>query len=486
MKVKIEIGELFEALNISHDGSVEKEHIVKDKVKIKNHENKFVPILSYVTKTIDSYETTYLNGERTITANEHLILTKEGCKKIKDITNEDITIIDDFGEVTYTKKIQTNLHKENDTLYDFCLDNPHLYKTTNGFVHHNSLIQYSIIRYLLAAKKKILLIVPSVSLVEQMYSDFKEYGWSDVSDFVDKLYAGQELSDKPILISTYQSLAKKSPGFFSKFTALIIDEAHSATSVSIQSIAKHCVNAEYRLGFTGTVPKNEANRATLFGYLGPISYELKAKELIDQGVISQIKINNLIMKYPQEYVKIGLDYQSEVKHIIKYEDRNKALDYILNNTDKTHNTLILVQRIEHLKMVKEYLEKKHPTYSIYDYYGESTPEYRERVRKDIEKKGSTIIVSNFACFSTGISVKRLHNIVFFSSYKSEIKIIQSIGRGLRKHESKDHMILWDCVDDLRYKDGGKMVKNYSYKHWQNRKSYYEEQGFEYSDITINI
>jgi superfamily II DNA or RNA helicase len=140
-------------------------------------------------------------------------------------------------------------------------------------------------------------------------------------------------------------------------TALLIDEAHTASSVSIQSIAKHCVNAEYRLGFTGTVPKNEANRSTLFGYLGPISYELKAKELIDQGVISQIKINNLIMKYPQDCVKIGMDYQTEVKHIINYDKRNKALDYILENTDKTHNTLILVQRIEHLKAVKEYLEK---------------------------------------------------------------------------------------------------------------------------------
>jgi superfamily II DNA or RNA helicase len=286
--------------------------------------------------------------------------------------------------------------------------------------------------------------------------------------------------------STYQSLAKKSPAFFSKFTALLIDETHQITAAGIQTIAKNCVNAEYRLGFTGTVPKNEANRSTLFGYLGPISYELKAKELIDQGVISQIKINNLIMKYPQDYVKIGMDYQTEVKHIINYDKRNKALDYILENTDKTHNTLILVQRIEHLKAVKEYLEKKYPTYSVYDYYGDSTPEYRERVRKDTEKKGSTIIVSNYACFSTGVNVKRLHNIVFFSSYKSEIKIIQSIGRGLRKHESKEHMILWDCVDDLRYKDGGKMIKNYSYKHWQNRKSYYEEQGFEYSDITINI
>ena len=97
-----------------------------------------------------------------------------------------------------------------------------------------------------------------------------------------------------------------------------------------------------------------------------------------------------------------------------------------------------------------------------------------------------ILIATYATLSQGVSVKRLHNIVFFSSYKSEIKVIQSIGRGLRKHESKEQMVLWDCVDDLRYKDCGKKIKNYSYKHWENRKHYYEEQMFEYSDITINI
>jgi superfamily II DNA or RNA helicase len=303
---------------------------------------------------------------------------------------------------------------------------------------------------------------------------------------VDRLYNGKEISNKNVLISTYQSLAKKTQTFFSKFDVVITDEAHTISGISIQNIMKSCVNAEYRIGLTGTLPSGEATKWTLFGYLGPVVYTLKSKELIEQGILSKITINNLILKYPNTMLKSRMDYQQEVKDIIEYENRNKALDYIIEKSDKTHNTLILVQRIEHLKDVKEYLETKYKEYSVYDYYGDSLPEYRELIRKQTEVKGSVIIVGSFATMSTGINIKRLHNIVFFASYKSEIKIIQSIGRGLRKHETKEQMILWDCVDDLRYREGNKMIKNYTYKHWINRKEYYQEQGFSYSDITLNI
>jgi len=349
-----------------------------------------------------------------------------------------------------------------------------------------SLIQYILIRYLLAKNKKILMIVPSVSLVEQMYSDFKDYGWEDEKDFVDKLYSGQELTGKPVLISTYQSLAKKSPEFFNKFDAVIVDEVHSAKAISIQQILKHCKNAEYRIGLTGTLPSNDADKWTLFGFIGPVIYDLSSKELIDQGILSQISINNLILKYPNSMLKSRIDYQQEVKDIIDYKNRNKALDYIIENSDKSHNTLILVQRIEHLKEVREYLQTKYSEYTVYDIYGDTEASHREKIRKEIELKGSVLLVATFSTLSQGVNIKRLHNIVFFSSYKSEIKIIQSIGRGLRKHDTKEKMILWDCVDDLRYRDGNKMIKNYAYKHWTNRKSYYEEQGFSYTDISINI
>lgn len=349
-----------------------------------------------------------------------------------------------------------------------------------------SAIQYILIRYLLAKNKKILMVVPSVSLVEQMYSDFREYGWDSIEDNVDRLYSGKVLTDKNVLISTYQSLAKKSPEFFEKFDAVICDETHTISGLSLQNIMKFCSNADYRIGLTGTLPPGEATKWTLFGYVGPIVYTLKSKELIEQGLLSKISISNLILKYPSSMLKSRIDYQQEVKDIIDYKNRNKALDHIIENSDKTHNTLIMVQRNEHLRDVRDYLQTKYKEYSVYDYYGDTDISHREKIRKETETKGSVIIVSNFQTFSTGINIKRLHNIIFFASYKSEIKIIQSIGRGLRKHETKEQMILWDCVDDLRYREGNKMIKNYTYKHWLNRKEYYEEQGFSYSDKTINI
>jgi superfamily II DNA or RNA helicase len=154
---------------------------------------------------------------------------------------------------------------------------------------------------------------------------------------------------------------------------------------------------------------------------------------------------------------------------------------------KTKNTLILVQRIEHLKEVRDYIIDNYQDFTVFTIYGEIKPEERERIRKLVDFQENIILVCTYSTMSTGINIKRLHNIVFFASYKSEVKVLQSIGRGLRTHESKDKMILWDVVDDMRYKNNGKIIKNYSYNHWEKyRLTYYEEQCFEYTNETINI
>lgn len=321
-----------------------------------------------------------------------------------------------------------------------------------------------------------------------MFSDFKDYGWEDAEKHCNLVYAGKKIDPtKSITISTWQSIYNKGPAFFKDFTALMIDEVHLASGQSIQTICKNCNRAKYRIGLTGTMPKDDASRYTILGYLGPILYTLDAKTLMDEGVLTQIEIKNLIAKYPDEVCYRRDDYQKEQKAILDYKPRNKVLDYILSNVNDKENILILVQRIEHLKEVRDYLVDNHQKYNVHQIYGDTDPNERERIRKLIDSSENSIIVATFSTLSTGVNIKKLHHVVFFASYKSEIKVLQSIGRGLRTHESKTMMILRDVVDDMRYQHNKSLVKNYSYNHWEKfRLTYYKEQKFSYSDIQINI
>lgn len=353
-----------------------------------------------------------------------------------------------------------------------------------------SFIQYLICRKLLKEDRKILFIVPNVSLVEQMYSDFISYGYSEIDSTVCKLH-GQVKKDtinfnKPILLTTWQSLQGKKPSFFERYDSLICDETHLAAAQILNNISKYCVNCDIRIGLTGTMPANKATAQTIIGMLGPIVYDVTTKELIDRGFASDVEINNVLLKYDNSF-KVARTYDEEMNFISSYKPRQKILNKIVDASGKGTNTLILVHKIDHLEETYKYLYENYGTkYSVYKIYGEIKATDRETIRKKMESSGDVLLVATYSTLSTGWSVKRLHNIVFYSSYKSKIKILQSIGRGLRKHESKESMILWDVVDDLRYQHGTKLVDNYIFKHFKARKTYYEEQGFKFTDSLFKL
>jgi len=351
-----------------------------------------------------------------------------------------------------------------------------------------SAIIYSIIRYLINHNKKIILIVPNVALVNQMYSDFIEYGWSTINDFVTKLYSGVSPDfNKNVLITTWQSVQYKKEAFFKQYDALLVDETHGLKSNQMAAISKKCVNADIRNGFTGTMPPNKADYQTVVSYLGPVTFNISTKELIDRDVLSKIKINNLIVKYDKVHCVGSRDYDSEMKFITSYEPRRKVLDHIIEKNENNENTLILVHKIDHLKKTEEYLKEKYgKTHQVYVIYGEVKADEREDIRIAARSQGNVLIIGTYATLAVGWNLPRLHNIVFYSSYKSKIKVLQSIGRGLRKHETKDIMVLWDVVDDLRYSQGNKTIDNFIYRHFKTRKQYYEEQGFPFSDSQIKI
>jgi superfamily II DNA or RNA helicase len=340
----------------------------------------------------------------------------------------------------------------------------------------------------MAKQKRIILVVPNIGLVNQMLSDFKEYGWDNADEYVSLKYHGKKIDmEKPMLITTWQSVYKYPEEFFKTFDGLIIDEVHGAgTSKNILNISKMCSCADYRIGFTGTMPEEGAETLTINGYLGPVLYDLGAKKLIDDGVLSKIQINNLILKYP-EHVCMGFDnYNDEVDYIISNKNRNESIDFIVNEVPETDNIIFLMQRVEHLKATVEYFKKNFPNREVYQIYGGVEADERERIRKLIESKNGAIIIATYKTMSTGVNIKKLHHVVFFSSYKAKITILQSIGRGLRTHETKSKVQIWDVVDDMRITTGPNKRLNYSYKHFKSRLNYYKEEGFAYNENIITL
>jgi len=364
-----------------------------------------------------------------------------------------------------------------------------------------SLVIYSLIRFLLGIEKQVLLIVPNISLVNQMFSDMKDYGWENCESFCSFVYGGSKKIDwsRPIVISTWQSIFKKEQSFFEKFDAVICDEVHLAKSASIKSCLSKSVNAEYRIGLTGTIPESLIDKFTIFGYIGPKIFGLKSSILIDKGVLSKIKIANVLLDYPIDEIYkywhdpeghiIGKDYDTEMALIYNNTWRNKIFKYIINKLDKNENILILCNRIEQLKELKKYLEDN-CDFKVHEYYGQTKADDRESIRQLANLEGNNIIVGTYQSISQGINIKRLHHIMFASSTRSLIRTLQSIGRGLRTHESKKKLLVWDIVDDMSWEHdwNGKNVKHYNhvYKHWLQRLEYYKNQGFNFVTKKINI
>jgi len=338
-----------------------------------------------------------------------------------------------------------------------------------------SLIIYLIIRHLLASgKKQGLLIVPTVSLVEQMYGDFVSYGWK-AENYCQKIYQGREKEPlAPVVISTWQSIYDMPRKYFSKFDFIIGDEAHTFKAKSLTDIMTKLVNCEYRIGTTGTLDGTKVNKLVLEGLFGPTKKIVTTKELIDQKFLASFSIKCMVLKYPElvcKHVK-GMTYQEEMDFIVGYEERNKFIRDLAASL--TGNTLILYTYVEkHGKILHQmFLDQKYNR-KIYFVHGGTDVLDREEIRHITEKEKDAIIVASFGTFSTGINIRNLHNIIFASPTKSRIRSLQSIGRGLRIGDAKEEAVLYDLADDLRYKSN----VNFALKHFEERIKMYSEEKF---------
>ena len=343
-----------------------------------------------------------------------------------------------------------------------------------------SLMIYSIVRYFVERKQNTLIVVPTTSLVEQMYKDFADYGW-DVGSFCHKIYAGKEReTDSQVIITTWQSIYKLPRKYFERFSVVIGDEAHQFKSKSLISIMTKLDGAKYRFGFTGTLDGSETHKWVLEGLFGPSYKIIKTDELMKKGHLAKLDINVLLLKHPPNKFE---NFEEEVQYIIGHDRRNKFIKNLA--LDLKGNTLILFARVEkHGEPLYNLINNSNiiENRNVFFIHGGVDTEDREKVREITEQESDAIIVASYGTFSTGINIKNLHNIIFASPSKSRIRNLQSIGRVLRKGNQKTRATLYDIADDISYKSR----KNYTLNHLIERIKIYNEENFDYDIVNIPL
>ena len=333
-----------------------------------------------------------------------------------------------------------------------------------------SLIIYMLCRHYATMKK--LIVVPTTGLVHQMASDFAEYGYEDE---VHKITAGASKEiESDITVTTWQSVYKMQRKWFEQFKVVIGDEAHLFKAKSLTNIMSKLVQCPYKFGFTGTLDDTQTHRLVLEGLFGPVERVINTSELIKQKYLANLKINICILGHSDNNRAdtARANYRDEVNYIVGSASRN---DFIINLCNELKgNTLVLYSLVEkhgkELYRLAQQLDKK-----VFFVHGGVSGVDRDEIRGIVEKETDALIVASYGTFSTGVNIRRLSNIVFASPSKSKIRVLQSIGRGLRTHTDKDTTKLFDIVDDLRWRKW----TNFTLKHYGDRLKIYNDEEFQY-------
>lgn len=370
-------------------------------------------------------------------------------------------------------------------VYRAIRDGRHVFLSATG--SGKSLIIYAIMRWHFFKSRRCLIVVPTTSLVEQMKSDFISYsvanGWSE--DNIHVIYSGKEKASKAkVVITTWQSVYKMPEEFFSQFDVIFGDEAHLFKAKSLQSIFKKCKNIKYRIGTSGTLDGTQVNKLVLEGMFGSVLQVSRTRDLIDDGALADLRIDCVELKYKDEERKAvkGMSYQEEIDFIVRHERRNKFLRNLA--LAQKGNTLLLFQYVEkHGKVLYEMIkEKAAEGRKVFFVYGGTDTSVREEIRVITEKEDDAIIVASYGTFSTGINIRRLHNLILGSPTKSRIRNLQSLGRGLRKADGKDQCRVYDIGDNFIWKSH----KNTTYKHLIARIKYYNEEELDYKISEVQL
>lgn len=342
-----------------------------------------------------------------------------------------------------------------------------------------SLMYYMLIRFF---NMKTLLIVPTTNLVGQMTEDFVDYSKGTFTD-VHQIMAGRSKdSTELVVVSTWQSIYKQPPEWFDQFECIMGDEVHQFKATSLKAIMSNAKNVVYRIGMTGTLDGTVTHQLVLEGLFGKKSTLTTTKELIAKKYIAPIEVKAIILKYEPWLAKeqARTKYQDEIQFLVNTPERTQFISNL--SLSLKGNTLVLFAFIVHGKAIHELITKADPNRKVFLIYGKVKADVRNEVRKIVEGESNAIIVASYGTFSTGANIRNIHNIIAASPYKSRIRILQSIGRGLRLKDNKGHLTWFDIADDLRHLTW----TNYSVRHYAERVSIYHKQEFPFKQYKVRI
>jgi len=407
----------------------------------------------------------------------------EFCEDIQEeyefIDFEDIEQVDLDYVRNFVSTLDLGEYKLRDYQEKIVLDGLNKQKTIliSGTSSGKSLSQYILaLHEVLVNKNRVLIIVPTTSLVLQMISDFKDYGLEKENVSIYGIQGGKrKIYEADVIVSTWQSiyLPENHPDLVkAEFGMVLTDEAHKTKDgKKLSDILFALKNTKYRIGVTGSLPKSVLERQQIIGVLGEPIEIINAKELIDRGLATQLDITAIFIEYSDEdrkYVRAIKNFAKETSYLNEHVKKQSFITKLaLSQVDGGKNGIIFFDRTKYGKSLYERIKEKHDKTFFID--GKTNAEERERVRKLFEDEEGIILVASIKVFSTGINVKRVHFGIFGENPgKSFTTLVQSLGRFLRKHESKEIAKIFDIVDDLR----SKSFQNYSYRHFLERLSHY--------------
>lgn len=362
--------------------------------------------------------------------------------------------------------------------FDLAVPNPHLYYDANGLVHHNTILTATLCD-VCAKIGRTVTIVPNRSLVEQTEEDFRNCGL-DVGVY----FGGRKELGKTHTICTWQSLSvlnKKSKDdltdgltlaeFLEGVKTVIVDEAHQADATILKDLlTQNLHNACVRWGLTGTVPKEPYEYESIFASIGPVVGGVKAHELQEEGTLSTCHINIRQLIDIKEFKQ----YHDEYNYLVT---NNERLDYIANEIKKialTGNTLVLVTRVgtgETLQQkLTEILKGTPQEQEVSFVSGAVKGDVRKETYNDVKTSHNKIIIATAGVAAVGINIPRIFNLVMLEPGKSFVRVIQSIGRGIRKAADKDHVEIWDFASTCKF----------AKRHLAERKKHYSEAKYPFT------
>ena len=356
-----------------------------------------------------------------------------------------------------------------------------------------TLISFMIFAYLRQKGliRKFLMIVPSTNLVFQGSEDFEDYGLHKLGSKIQQIGGGSKLREGcDVIIGTFQSLVKQDPEFFEEADLVFVDEAHHTNSMSIKKIVANCMHSRWRFGLTGTLTKRgTADYLTIQQFLGPLIVEISPSFLFDNNYATPVSIKIVVMdwlekEYKDKLADLKLNnnnlegnevYNLERKLVV---ESKKRLNYVVDFISKTSkNSLVLFQSVkdEYGKHIWNLLREKNSEKEVFYVDGDTN--------EGLMASGNNkILIATYGTFSTGISINNLHNIFLVESYKSEVLIKQSLGRGMRQMEGKEKVNIIDFVDDF----SSPKYQNYLLKHSEARIQIYKNESFEYKIYKVKL